>query len=601
MGFECRQVWPRLEIAVAICALSTIFHALPARASAETAFSKALCDELLHPLPTREELAQQADRNLQFMRKKLDEHLMPNGAVQTADGGPNDDYLGVTWIRDASKARLGWLERRLGGAHTQEEMNKAIANLSQAEAEKIYQEGLPFANWLRLTQEAVLAHDNGPSPEGDELALTIVTMGEMRFASENGAVIMATDENGKPLPWAKLWIRDQDDGPGEASAFLALFGQIALKAGHSDWVKTELLDDHLGGEMRGVLRRYAEYISHEGQSHTKQTGDPWEVWLGKHFSTAVSQIGGLYRAAELAGELSGRAIEEHHYHEASDYQAAANHYRNVADELVKMLGTHWNEDMNTFLYTLDRDTRYSPNRDVERNVMTVTSLVQAKSIHLPIPLTDDRVLASMHALELDMRSIMPPESVDPRTGAVPMSRDLKDDWVGEEPKPHEEPGPQVEHKPGKYAWFLVNCDWGNAYATDAPEFLSDGKIVITTRSEGFFKALFLGHRDQDPHLRPGTTLVDGDPAYADIIHAIARKADAYLAMVNRAVQPDGTTAEGFDPVTGKPMGPANLTWNSPEYERFVAQWKAMHAAIDAWEARHRTANTPPRKAPARAN
>src|SRR5579885_532303 len=117
--------------------------------------------------------------------------------------------------------------------------------------------------------------------------------------------------------------------------------------------------------------------------------------------------------------------------------------------------------------------------------------------------------------------------------------------MGDNPKPGETP------VPGKYAWFLVTADWGNLYATLTEEFLREGRIQVTAVNQGFFHDLFEGS-SQKPDLRPGISLRSNDRAYAQIIRSMAARADAYLRMVNSAIQPDGTTAEGFDPVTKAP-------------------------------------------------
>jgi hypothetical protein len=94
----------------------------------------------------------------------------------------------------------------------------------------------------------------------------------------------------------------------------------------------------------------------------------------------------------------------------------------------------------------------------------------------------------------------------------------------------------------------------------------------------------------DPNFQPGRVLKADDPAtrasFARIVNALDAKGDAYFKMTTSAIQPDGTMAEGFDPITKRPKGPKNLTWNVVEFQRAFGQWKETQAALARWREAH---------------
>jgi GH15 family glucan-1,4-alpha-glucosidase len=340
--------------------------------------------------------------------------------------------------------------------------------------------------------------------------------------------------------------------------------------------------EQLTGAEGGVGKNYANHILDKGpeggQSHVHPTFDAWEHKKGEGvFDSAMAQGTGLYSFAKLVDQLSFK-----------DAASVAEKYRTEGKRIVEhAFNVHWDPQQNAYVSIVGRHPIFNPGDTSNLDALTVMSLVHSKTTHEFVPLEQDRVLATVHATEEAQRRVVPKEA-QTTSGALPILRTETDKWKGVVGA-H---GQQEDGIPGHYPWNLLTSVWGNYYATITQRFIKSGEIHINDTNRAFFEKLLHAKirtaTGPESYLDPrylwleNGVLKRGDAYYTKAIETLQQRADDYMKMVTDTVQPDGTTAEGFDPISKKPLGPPNLAWNYAEFLEFKAEWEKMHQTLDTY-------------------
>jgi glucoamylase len=336
----------------------------------------------------------------------------------------------------------------------------------------------------------------------EQLTPSAQGLGEPRFRLEGAA---------DTLPWA----RPQFDGP--ALRALTLIRALPLAT---------------GGFRKDALDSIRVDLNFTAQYWRVPCFDLWEELRGLHFYTQSVQYGALLAGADLFDSQGEVALSQR--------------FRKEAEALAGALELFWDPAKSYIGATRELEIRPEDPHYKEANLDTsvILAALHAHVDHGILSITDDRLLATAHALEQAFSEIYAINLHPKHAGeAVAIGRFTDDRYFGGNP------------------WYLTTAAFAELYYRVAEAIQTRGELGITPRNRGFLNLT----------LPPGARLTARSPKGKALIAALRRKGDDYLALLRQYVGSQGEMSEQFDRDAGVPVSAYDLSWS---YAAYLAAAKA---------------------------
>ncbi len=427
----------------------------------------------------------QSDRSLDRVYKAISPADGALGSVMASPSRSEPNYY-YHWIRDAALVmREVWAFR------------KAEPKLSR-------QILMDFALFSRKNQTT-----SNWSGEGDGRGV-----GEPKFHMD-----------GKPFN--EGWGRPQNDGPALRALTLIGLADDMMMSGKEAWVYKHLYSPEL--PARTVIKKDLEYVAHTWH---EASFDLWEEVKGDHFYTRMTQWRALEDGAIFAKKMGD--------------PEAAKFYRAQAIQIMESLDKFWSSGKGYLLTTRNR-VEGADDKHSNLDIAIVLGVLHAGKTGFPFFVDDDRVIATVHELELIFDYAYAINRNRKNEQNLPMAP-----AIGRYPEDRYD-GNRTDQKGNP--WFLTTHAMAEYLMLLKGELQSRGQVKITEISRPFYEDLvrkdFTGKRK----------LVEGDPSYEAIISALQARADAFIRRSKFHTGEAGRQSEQYNRVHGHMQGAANLTWS----------------------------------------
>jgi glucoamylase len=345
-------------------------------------------------------------------------------------------------------------------------------------------------------------------------------------------------------PFTGSWGRPQRDG--SALRALTLMAYIrAYNASHPElWDSknapnpfADLYDAKM--PANSTIKADLEYVSH----HWQESGfDIWEEVEGLHFFTAMVQLRALREGSELATAFG-------------DY-GAARWYHSQADKMAGFIPKFWDSRKGHLVETL-RSSRSGLDCGLLLGAIHGTSASDPSAQYAPY---SDEILVSLLELVRDQRHRFPINTAP----APPISEDdyefdqLAGVGVGRYPE-DEYDGYGVKPSGGN-PWFLCTSSVSEVLYRTSSHLSSMRLLNVTAVGLPFWRAL-LPSSDFSACEKSYCVYKGDDEVFENAIKRLKSVGDAFLAVVRRHADGEGSLSEQFDRVTGYERGALDLTWS----------------------------------------
>jgi glucoamylase len=360
---------------------------------------------------------------------------------------------------------------------------------------------MDFASFSRHIQRTAVEHGSG--------------LGEPKFTVDGE-------------PYKGPWARPQHDGPAIRALVLTHLAFVLLDEGEQDLVRERLYDGKLLTDS--VIKTDLEYLA-------RVVGQPcfdcWEEVRGHHFFTQLLVHNALRQGAFLAMRLGDLG--------------AARFYLDRAAILESPLRSHWDPQRGYLVATPDpTEGPDEPRSGLDSSTIVATlGAYSVADVHTDnlYPVEHEQVLATAAALESTFAALFPINDPSRNIPGIAMGRYPEDHYDG--------------YRRGAYGnpWPSLTCAFALFHHKLARRYLGSGRIEVTPASLPFFRGLGAGAAC----VRAGDTLVQGNPCFGELIAALRRRGDAFLARVSHHARADGSLSEQTNRVTGFQQGARDLS------------------------------------------
>ena len=361
-------------------------------------------------------------------------------------------------------------------------------------------------------------------------------------------------------PFTGSWGRPQRDGP----ALRALTLMAYLRAFNSThpqlWeMRADAYLDLYEATMPAdsTIKVDLEYVS---RYWSARGFDLWEEVNGHHFFTAMVQHRALREGAEVALGF--------------DDFGAARWYLMQSHKLAAFLPKFWDQEKGHLVETLD-----SPRSGLDCGILLGALRGTSASDHnAPYPPYSDEILVSLLHLVRDQRQRFPINSkpappisdgdyeLDQLAG-VGIGRYPEDGYTGYETTPS-----------GGNPWFLCTSSVSEVLYRTASHIIATKTLNVTARGLSFWQAL-LPSADLEDCRDSHCTYTSDDDVFKSAVARLKSVGDAFLAVVRRHTDAEGSLSEQFDRVTGYERGAKDLTWS---YGALLQAIRARKGVIESW-------------------
>ena len=337
------------------------------------------------------------------------------------------------------------------------------------------------------------------------------------------------------IGYQQPWGRPQTDGPALRAVSLMRIYKLALQRLDAQ--------QQFSASMTGMKNAILADLEYTVYHWRDQGYDLWEEVRGQHFYNALVQQRALVAGAAFVNTYG--------------VPGDAPRYLAEAAALEAQLARFWDPGRGYFVETINRSggLDYKSSNLDSGVVLASLHALGENSYLLP---NDDRILASAHALRSTFATLFPINKVlrdraqlqlAPAIGRYPEDR-------------YDGIGVSQGHP-----WFIATAALGELSYRAASLYAAADRIVITAQNEAFFADLpGIGQS-----LRRGDTLARGDAAFRNVLDALLRSGDEYLARVRYHAAMGGELTEQFDRYTGFERGATDLSWS------YASLFKAVQA------------------------
>lgn len=525
--------------------------------------------------PQYDDIERWKDENAGDSTALLQENTLPDGAMVAGGAKANPDYA-MVWTRDEALGQFRRLQRM-------EDLFRKHNPTAEDEARKIRMLG-NLMNYLAFTEKIQRA----PMPLTEYGGTKIVGTGH-----NPGVANVHADGT----PNMKEWGNPQNDGPAlRARVFMRLV-RFLLRYKNDPTVRKVLPDPKqtirriVSGTPRdrSVLLTDMDYtLQHTAVDESRNAAgriecpglgfDYWEECMARrHFSTMNAQHQALHEAGILASRLGNQLLAERYFAKA----------RALEGELRAM----WDGERRYLVAMKDAVPGHSLEKPSNLDTQNILSIMEMDGPGSVFHLTDDEVLSTVHETEriftdsprlsYEINNHPDFRAAFPRSAAI--GRYIEDHFNGLDPYRPRGPGepPMDRGNP----WTLIQNTWARFYARVATRFIRRGEIRITDLNAAFFRDAFADRARASRLIRPGMTILKGDPLFREIILELQAKA-AESAGIVRAVasnSPGGARYEQFSRDSW-PLAPARtsskgLSWNAVTFLDFQQDWDSLKNAV----------------------
>ena len=325
--------------------------------------------------------------------------------------------------------------------------------------------------------------------------------------------------------FSQPWGRPQTDGPALRAVSLMRIYKLAQQRLDAQ----RQFSASMTG-MKNALLADLEYTAY----HWRDQGyDLWEEVRGQHFYNAMVQHRALVAGAAFVNTYGG--------------QGDARRYLAEAAALETHLARFWDPGRGYFVETIDRSGGLDyKSSNLDSGVVLASLHAQGEQSYLSP--TDDRILATAHALRSTFAALFPINSVSrdraqhqlaPAIGRYPEDRY---DGVGSSQG---------------HPWFIATAALAELSYRAAALYAATDRILITAQIEAFFADL----AGVGQGLHRGDTLTRGDATFRNVLDALLRSGDEYLARIRFHSAICGELSEQIDRYTGYERGAIDLSWS----------------------------------------
>lgn len=344
-------------------------------------------------------------------------------------------------------------------------------------------------------------------------------------------------------PYNEPWGRPQNDGPALRVLALLGFADDLMMTGGEDFVYKYLYRPEL--PARSVIKGDLEYVAHHWRD---SSFDLWEEVEGDHFYTRICQWRALLEGARFARKMSD--------------DTAADFYRQQADAVLESLGKFWSNSKNYLVATLNR-TGGHDEKASNLDIAIILGVLHAGRSGAPFFVDDDRVIATMHELELAFDYQYAINRERNNDEGFPMAP-----GIGRYPEDrYDGYGSDGQGNP----WFLATHAMAEYLLRLRGELIAAGELRITDVSRPFFESLV--------HANFSNTrkLLEGDPSFEAVLTALQDRSDAYIRRSKFHTGENGHQSEQFNRIHGYMQGAYDLTWS---YASFLSLRRIREAYYD---------------------
>jgi glucoamylase len=324
------------------------------------------------------------------------------------------------------------------------------------------------------------------------------------------------------------WGRPQNDGPALRVLSLLGFADELMSTGEEAFVTKYLYRMEMPAQT--VIKADLEYVA---QYWEEPSVDLWEEVRGDHFYTRIAQ----WRALEAGGTFAKRM---------GDIEAG-NYYHAEADRVLDSLNKFWSPSKGYLMATRNMRDRDDDPKPSNLDIAIILGVLHAGKPGAPFYVDDDRVIATMHELDLAFDYQYAINRERRNDEGAPMAPGL---------------GRYPEDKYDGYRtdslgnpWFLATHGAAQYLLLLRGELMRTGQLKITDISREFFEDL----TKQDFSTK--RKLKEGDPSFEAVLQALQDRSDAYIRRSKFHTGEAGRQSEQFNRAHGHMQGARDLTWS----------------------------------------
>lgn len=344
--------------------------------------------------------------------------------------------------------------------------------------------------------------------------------------------------------WTEPWGRPQVGGAAcQALVLSKILNLFLQEEGHEAEIKR--IYNHSSSSL---LKANLEYCAKIWES---PSFNMWEELNGKHFSVCL-----LQHVALLVGSLVAVRFLD---------PKAALYYKNMANHILSIIRSHWNENLGYYFETLNAEHMLGGGLDASA-IIALLPIQKCPILEDEFRLTSYKTLSTLFYIRNAFEKLY-------RINVENALQGKKGVLIGRYPQDIYDGNQSLYGNP----WFLCSAVLANAYYSLANQILSGHSILVTNLVLPFLfqitgKKWVLKEKIDKHHA-----------SFSFLIESLLSEGDAILALLKEyAVSyEDGSImhmSEQIDRSSGEQVSAQDLTWS---YSATLTALDARHALIEA--------------------